>query len=57
MEIFEKKETSYASSLVKIFQDNDDNIFKEFCLQILSYYSQRGTEYYSNNEKQYQSIF
>ena len=51
LEIYEKKGTSYASSLIKIFRDNDDEVFLEFCLQVLSYYSQRGTEYYSNNEK------
>ena len=51
LEIFEKGGTSYGSSLVKIFKDNDNNIFGEFCIQILGYYSQRGTEYYSNNEK------
>ena len=51
LQIYKKKETSYASSLIKIFKDNDDDIFLEFCLQVLSYYSQRGTEYYSNNDK------
>ena len=51
LEIYEKKGTSYASSLIIIFKDNDDDIFVEFCLQVLSYYSQRGTEYYSNNDK------
>jgi tetratricopeptide (TPR) repeat protein len=49
--IFEEKGTSFASSLVKIFKDNDDEIFGEFCIQVLGYYSQRGTEYYSNNDK------
>ena len=51
LSIFEQKGTSFASSLVKIFRDNDDDIFAEFCIQILSYYSQRGTEYYSINDK------
>ena len=54
LEIFEKKGTSYGSTLVKIFKDNENDIFGEFCIQILGYYSQRGTEYYSNpfsNEK------
>ncbi len=49
--IFEQKGTSYASSLVKIFKDNDDEIFGEFCIQVLGYYSQRGTEYYSSKDK------
>ena len=48
MSIFANKGTSFASSLIKIFKDNDDDIFGEFCIQILGYYSQRGTEYYSN---------
>ena len=51
---FEKTGTSYGSTLVKIFKDNDNDIFGEFCIQILGYYSQRGTEYYANpfsNEK------
>ena len=51
LQIFEKKGTSYASSLVKIFKDNEDDIFGEFAIQLLSYYSQRGTEYYSNDDK------
>ena len=51
LSIFANKGTSFASSLIKIFKDNDDDIFGEFCIQILGYYSQRGTEYYSNNEK------
>ena len=51
---FEKTGTSYGSTLVKIFKDNENDIFGEFCIQILGYYSQRGTEYYANpfsNEK------
>ena len=52
LQIYEKKGTSFGSSLVKIFEDNEDDIFCEFCIQILGYYSQRGTEYYSNNDKQ-----
>ena len=51
LKIYEKKGTSYGSSLVKIFKDNDNDIFVDFCIEILSYYSQRGTEYYSNNFK------
>ena len=51
LEIFKNKGTSFGSSLVKIFKDNEDNIFGECCIQILGYYSQRGTEYYSNNDK------
>ena len=51
---FEKTGTSYGSTLVKIFKDSENDIFGEFCIQILGYYSQRGTEYYANpfsNEK------
>ena len=51
LEIFKKSGTSYGASLIKIFKDNDDGVFLEFCLQILGYYSQRGTEYYINNDK------
>ena len=51
LKIYEKKGTSYGSSLIKIFKDNDENIFVEFSIQILGYYSQRGTEYYQNKEK------
>ena len=51
LEIFKNKGTSFGSSLIKIFKDNEDNIFGECCIQILGYYSQRGTEYYSNNDK------
>ena len=51
LQIFEKKGVSYGSSLVKLFKDNENDIFGEFCIQILGYYSQRGTEYYSNKEK------
>ena len=54
LEIFKKKGTSYGSTLVKIFKDNDNDIFGEFIIQILGYYSQRATEYYSDylsNEK------
>ena len=51
LEIFKKSGTSYGASLIKIFKDNDDGVFLEFCLQILGYYSQRGTEYYINNNK------
>ena len=51
LQIYEKKGTSFASSLVKIFKDNENDIFGEFSIILLSYYSQRGTEYYSNNDK------
>ena len=51
LEIFEKSGTSYGLSLINIFKDNDNEVFGEFCIQILGYYSQRGTVYYSNNEK------
>ena len=51
LEIFENSGTSYGLSLINIFKDSENDIFGEFCIQILGYYSQRGTEYYSNNEK------
>jgi hypothetical protein len=54
LQLFKEKGTSYGSSLVKIFKDNDNDIFGEFIIQILGYYSQRATEYYSDyrsNEK------
>ena len=49
--IFESSGTSYGLALAKIFKENENDIFAEFMLQILGYYSQRGTVYYSNNEK------
>jgi len=51
LEIYEKRGINFATSLVKIFNDNDDEIFGEFCVQLLSFYSQRATEFYSNNDK------
>ena len=51
LEIYEKRGINFAASLVKIFNDNEDEIFGEFCIQLLSFYSQRATEFYSNNEK------
>ena len=51
LEIYKNSGTSYGASLIKLFSENDNEIFLEFCLQILSYYSQRGTEYYNTNEK------
>ena len=32
LQIFEKKGTSFCPSLVKIFSNNDDDIFGEFCI-------------------------
>ena len=51
LEIFAKNGTSYGLSLINIFKNNENDIFGDFCIQILGYYSQRGTVYYSNNEK------
>ena len=51
LEIFQKSGTSYGASLIKIFNENDDDIFLGFCLQIIGYYSQRGTEYYISKDK------
>jgi len=51
LELYEKKGINFATSLVKIFNDNENEIFGEFCIQLLSFYSQRATEFYSNNEK------
>ena len=53
LKFFEKKGTSYLPSLVKIFYYNDDKFFGEFCVQFLEYFSQKGTELYSSNEKKY----
>ena len=53
LQFFERKGLSYASSLIKIFFENEDKIFVEFSVQVLGYYSQKGTEYYSSNEKKY----
>jgi hypothetical protein len=51
LQIYEKKGINFATSLVKIFKDNEDDIFGEFCIQLLAFYSERGTEFYSNNDK------
>ena len=51
LQVFEKSGTNYAATLVNIFKDNDNDIFGEFCVQVLGYYSQRATIYYSDNEK------
>ena len=51
LKIFENVGISFGFSLVKTFIDNEDDIFGTFVIQILGYYSQRGTEFYSNNEK------
>ena len=48
--IYENRGTSFAFSLVKIFKNNEDDIFGEFCIQLLAFYSQRGTEFYSNKD-------
>ena len=48
LQIFEKKRTSFCPSLVEIFLNNNDEIFGELCIQILGYYSQRGTELYQD---------
>ena len=32
--------------------DNEDEIFLEFCLQVLGFYSQRATEYLGNDSLQ-----
>ena len=50
---FEKRGTSFCLSLVKIFIDNGDEIFGQFCSQILGFYCQRGYDFYSANEKKY----
>jgi len=51
LEIYEKSGINFATSLVKIFNENENEIFGEFCIQLLSYYSQRATEFYSNDDK------
>ena len=49
--IYQESGTNFASSLIQIFQDNDIEVFGEFCLQILSFYSQRGTQFYIRKDK------
>ena len=53
LEIFEKSGTSYCYSLVIIFINNNDNIFGDLCIQILGYYSSRGTEFYIEKNKKW----
>jgi len=50
---FEIKGTSLSLSLVKIFIENGDEVFGQFCTQILGFYCQRGYDLYSSNEKKY----
>ena len=49
--IFEKNEISYGSSLVHIFKDNEIDLFADFCIQILGFYSRKATDYYFKGEK------
>ena len=53
LNFFEKRGTSFGMSLVKIFIKNEENIFGQFCTQILGFYCQRGYDLYSLNEKKY----
>ena len=46
LEIFSNNHTSYCPSLVNIFEKNDNELYAELFIQILGYYSQRGTYYY-----------
>ena len=43
--IYETSGSSYGLALAKIFKENENDIFAEFMLQILGYYSQRGLDY------------
>ena len=53
-ELFKTKNIGYCEALVKIFINNDNNIFGEFCVIIIGYYSQRGTElFFKKNENKY----
>jgi hypothetical protein len=54
LNFFEKRGTSYCLPLVKIFINNGDEIFGQFCTQILGFYCQRGYDLYTSNEKKYQ---
>ena len=53
LKYFEKNGISFCLSLVEIFKGNDNDIFCSIFIQMLRYYSCRGTDYYSNNEKKY----
>ena len=53
LNFFEKRRTSLCMSLVKIFTKNEEEIFGQFCTQILGFYCQRGYDLYSSNEKKY----
>ena len=50
-QIFSESGTSYCISLLKLFIDNDDDIFGEICITVLQFYSQRTTLLYTKNEK------
>ena len=52
--MFKTKNIGYCEALVKIFINNDNNIFGEFCVIIIGYYSQRGSElFFKKNENKY----
>jgi molecular chaperone DnaK (HSP70) len=53
LNFFEKRATSFCLPLVKIFINNGDEIFGQFCTQILGFYCQRGYDLYTSNEKKY----
>ena len=49
--IFSNKHTSYCPSLVNIFVNNDNELYAELFIQILGYYSERGTHYLDEKNK------
>ena len=53
LKIFVKEGIRYCISLVQIFFRNNGYIFEELCIEVLGYYSQRGTELYSKGSEIY----
>ena len=53
LNFFEKRGTSFCLPLVKIFINNGDELFGQFCTQILGFYCQKGYDLYTSNEKKY----
>ena len=57
-EFFKTENINFCEHLVKIFINNEDEIFGEFCIIIMGYYSQKGTElFFKKNENKYSKHF
>ena len=57
LKYFKQSAINFYLTLVDIFKNNDNDIFCQFFINVLSYYSYKGTEYYVDNEKKYAKHF